>query len=110
MAASNENQSPEKTKEKVDMSNFDWITLQNQIDGKYNSKEKFSEPISETGWERGKRRMKEHPLVPIGMVTTATVLVIGVGCFLTKRSLYINDITQNVFWSKRLNRYTQSFL
>merc|ERR1712241_1184518 len=40
--------------------------------------------------ERGKRRMKEHPLVPIGMVTTATVLVIGIDCFLTKRSLWSN--------------------
>ena len=88
MAAPNENQSSEKNKEKVDMSNFDWITLQNQIDSKYNSKEKFSEPVAETGMERGKRRMKEHPLVPIGLFTTATVLVIGIGCFLTKRSMY----------------------
>jgi hypothetical protein len=40
-------------------------------------------PFPESGWEKTKRKFKEEPLVPIGCVLTAGVLVGGLRSFMT---------------------------
>merc|ERR1711923_437210 len=74
-------------KEKIDMANFDWAKLEEEIRSdetgrKYNQsdKEKFQEKIAENPW------------VPVGATATAGILILGLISFATKRTRCVKPV------------------
>ena len=73
----------EGKKEKVDMANFDWQKLEQEI--RSDSKGKVYEETDKAKWDR---KMGENPWVPIGTAVTTGILVLGLVSFATKRTKY----------------------
>ena len=69
-------------KEDIDLANFDWQKLENEI----RTDSKTGMAMEETSRDKLWRKMRENPAVPIGTGITTTVLIVGVFCFATKRT------------------------
>ena len=73
----------EGKKEKVDMANFDWQKLEEEIRADSTGK-----AYNETDKAKWDRKMAENPWVPIGTAATTGILILGLVSFATKRTKY----------------------
>ena len=69
--------------EKVDMANFDWQKLEQEIRADSTGK-----VYNETDKDKWDRKLSENPMIPIGTAVTTGILVLGLVSFATKRTKY----------------------
>ena len=73
----------EGKKDKVDMANFDWQKLEEEI-----RSDSTGKAYNETDKAKWDRKMANNPWVPIGTAVTTGILVMGLVSFATKRTKY----------------------
>merc|ERR1711936_937217 len=73
----------ENKKEKIDMANFDWAKLEEEIRSDDSGKK-----YMESDKEKFQRKVAENPWVPFGATATTGILILGLISFATKRTRY----------------------
>merc|ERR1711997_1174579 len=73
----------EEKKEKIDMKNFDWAKLEEEI-----RSDDTGHKFQESDKEKFNRKVAENPWVPIGTAATTGILILGLVSFATKRIKY----------------------
>ena len=73
----------EEKEEKIDMKNFDWAKLEEEI-----RSDDTGHKFQESDKEKFNRKVAENPWVPIGTTVTTGILILGLVSFATKRTKY----------------------